>query len=101
MERGRLRLIALLLCAVFLLVGCGGSGGETTTENGEAAPARDTLIVGMDREPAGLDPASSHVTTAVMIFNNIYDTLLAFDTDMQIQPRLAESYEQLDDVTQV
>ena len=52
MERGRLRLIALLLCAVFLLVGCGGSGGETTTENGEAAPARDTLIVGMDREPA-------------------------------------------------
>lgn len=99
MERGRLRLIALLLCAVFLLVGCGGSGGETTTENGEAAPARDTLIVGMDREPAGLDPASSHVTTAVMIFNNIYDTLLAFDTDMQIQPRLAESYEQLDDVT--
>ena len=85
MERGRLRLIALLLCAVFLLVGCGGSGGETTTENGEAAPARDTLIVGMDRTRRP-DPASSHVTTAVMIFNNIYDTLLAFDTDMQIQP---------------
>ncbi|NLZ51722.1 MAG: glutathione ABC transporter substrate-binding protein [Thermoanaerobacteraceae bacterium] len=53
----------------------------------------------MDREPAGLDPTTSHVTTAVMIYNNIYDTLLAFDTNMDIQPRLAESYERLDDVT--
>ncbi len=98
MKRKKMSLVSLLLVIALLLGGCGGTGGETGS-GGESEPVRDTLIVGMDREPAGLDPTSTHVTTAVMIFNNIYDTLLSFDNEMKIQPRLAISYEQLDDVT--
>lgn len=99
MKSKKMKLVALLLAAVLLLAGCGGAGKETTTGDDEATPPRDTLIVGMDREPAGLDPTTSHVTTAVMIYYNIYDTLLAFDNEMKIQPCLATSYNQLDDVT--
>ncbi len=98
MKSKKMNLGALLLAAALLLAGCGGAG-EETGPGSEGVPSRDTLVVGMDREPAGLDPTTSHVTTAVMVYNNIYDTLLTFDNEMNIRPRLAMSYEQLDDVT--
>lgn len=93
MKSKKMSLVSLLLVFVLALSACGGPG--------EAAkvPVKDTLTVGMDREPAGLDPTSSNVTTAVMIYDNIYDTLLRFNNEMKVEPCLAESYQQLDAVT--
>lgn len=88
----------LLLAAILLLAACGNTG-EAGREPAEKVPAKDALTVGMDREPAGLDPTASNVTTAVMLYDNIYDSLLRFSNEMKIEPCLAESYEQLDDVT--
>ena len=99
MNRRTISLVSLLLIVTLLLAACGKT--EVNNPNppapqGEKRSSKDTLTVGIDREPAGLDPAS---VISIMLFNNIYDTLLRFDNDMNVVPQLAESYEQLDDVT--
>ena len=53
----------------------------------------------IDREPISLDPADGNVAVKRLIESNIYDTLLDFNTEMEVEPNLAESWEKLDDLT--
>lgn len=69
-----------------------GSGEETVS-------SRDNLVVAFDREPATLDPLGNNVNVKRMIEANIFDTLLKFDENLEPSPCLAESWEQVDDLT--
>lgn len=59
--------------------------------------AGGTLIIGQDFGPQSLDPAKTQAWASVNIFENIYDTLLRWGYDMQLEPSLAESWEVSDD----
>ncbi|MGI6636547.1 MAG: ABC transporter substrate-binding protein [Christensenellales bacterium] len=61
--------------------------------------SKDTMTIGVDREPVSLDPTDIVTNVKRMMENCIYDTLLTFDNHMTIQPRLAETWEKMDDLT--
>lgn len=65
----------------------------------EKVSSKDTLIVAFDREPATLDPLGNNVDVKRMIEGSIFDTLLEFDENMKPVPCLAESWEQVDELT--
>jgi peptide/nickel transport system substrate-binding protein len=100
--RRSLRTVMLLSLIVFTaaltLSGCGGSTPATPAAPAKPA-AKDTLIIGADREPVTLDPSGTNVTLAQLIERQIYDTLLKLDKDLKVVPNLAESWKQLDDLT--
>ncbi|MDZ7801930.1 MAG: ABC transporter substrate-binding protein [Trueperaceae bacterium] len=56
-----------------------------------------TLTVGMQADPVGLDPHITNATSTRNMLENVYDTLVAFDSSLQIVPGLAESWEASDD----
>lgn len=71
----------------------GATPTVATTTNLE----RVILVQGVD--PSTLDPGDHQETPATNILNNIYETLVARDAQLQYIPRLAESWKQVDDLT--
>ena len=116
--------LTLTLCMVLMACGKGGDEKQNNAEpslNSSAASkeaasvgvekgpiqaiadekvsSKDILVVAFDREPATLDPLGNNVTVKRMIEGGIFDTLLEFDENMKPSPCLAESWEQIDDLT--
>ena len=74
------------------------SSSADTDKNGEVIDtSKDTITMTVDREPASLDPAV-YVST-YNAHDQIYEGLVTYDIEGNIVPLLAESYEQVDDVT--
>ena len=92
-----------------VLAGCGG--GTTSTPapaetgaaeaTGEPAAVEQVLKYGTDTWPAGFDPHTISAIAATRVFNQVYETLIDFNTDMTFRGVLAESWENPDDVTYV
>ena len=55
------------------------------------------LRVGMQTDPVGLDPHTTNATATRNMLENVYDTLVMFDSSLQIVPGLAESWKASDD----
>ena len=55
------------------------------------------LNVGMQTDPVGLDPHTTNATATRNMLENVYDTLVMFDSSLQIVPGLAESWEASED----
>ena len=55
------------------------------------------LRAGMQADPVGLDPHSTQATSTRNMLENVYDTLVMFDSSMQIVPALATSWETSED----
>lgn len=112
-------LIAALLAALVitgLLAGCAkpveSSGEKPPKDSDITAPdsgvikgsedeiidtAKDTISIAVDREPASLDPVI--YVTNWNSQDQIYEGLVKYELDGSISPCLAESFEQVDDVT--
>lgn len=94
------RILALVLCVAMLatvLTACGGSGSGDNS----AAADKDTFTVALDSDIVKLDPAFAYDFTTNPVVNQITQGLLTFDEENQLQPMLASSWEQVDDVTYV
>ncbi len=63
------------------------------------APARESLTVVLAAEPPVLDPIRTYDIDGWSIVHSVYDTLVVRVADGSLQPLLAESYSQPDDVT--
>ena len=68
--------------------------------DGEAKD-KEVLRVAANAEASTLDPAQTTDASSQQIFNNIFETLVYEDAEHNIVGKLAESYEQVDDVTYV
>ena len=122
MFKWKKRLPALLLagCLLVSLGGCGSS--EVTSDPAEAASdasesaesaagAESTaseddeevvFTIGYGYEPSTLDPRDFNSTACTLIGYDCYDTLLNFSMEgSDLEPCLAESWEQIDDTTYV
>ena len=64
-----------------------------------AGPDRDTLAIDLTSEPDILDPTRTYTVDGWSIVHSLYDTLLFRAADGSLQPLLAESWSQPDDVT--
>lgn len=117
------RLISILLATVmvFSLSACGGSGASTAPGSGDASgggssgtaaanPAStgtiygldraDTLVMGMTGDVKTMDPmlCSTRLENS-LVHMHIFDTLGWRDDEGNVTPRLAKSWEQVDDTT--
>jgi len=55
------------------------------------------LRAGMQTDPVGLDPHTTSATATRNMLENVYDTLVMFDSEGRIVPGLAESWETSED----
>jgi ABC-type transport system substrate-binding protein len=108
------RRMALALGALALLAGAcgsdddgdgaGGSGTASTEETGSSSDEQASggrLVVAVDAEAEGLDPALSNLSTGGLSYASaIFDPLMVATPDGEIEPYLAESMEPNEDFSQ-
>jgi peptide/nickel transport system substrate-binding protein len=83
----------LLVALSVVLSACAPSGGKKTPDTGSpAGRAPDSLIIAVASEPATFDLHYAASMVEGWIGNNIYDGLLFFDDEGNIEPLLAEDY---------
>ena len=97
--------LILALVMTVSLVACGGKntngGNRTSTGSGDTASgaAKDTLTVAMSAAANTLDPHQANLAHAINALNPVYETLVRYDDNGEIQGLLAESWEQIDDLS--
>jgi peptide/nickel transport system substrate-binding protein len=69
---------------------------DTAAQGGEPS---GSVIFALDQAPPNMAPFGGVSQAQAWANEHIYDSLLAWDADLNIIPALAESYEALDDVT--
>ena len=89
-------LTAAMMCS---LTACSSEPANQET-SGTGNAGTDVLKVGYVQEPSSFDPADFTNVAAVMTGYDCYDTLLNFTADgTDVEAGLADSWEQVDDVT--
>lgn len=115
------RLFALVLVFAFLLTACGGGGtsgstggstpatdgggtstpadgGTSTSSGGDSGSGggalKDTLVVAQGGDITSLDPLYARNTLSVTANHHLYDYLVFLTDDGEVQPMLAESWEE-------
>lgn len=95
MTKKWLLLTTTLLTALLLLAGCGKTGTETT---GTKVFRYGTMAYGTAMQDAGTNPHDTYCGWSAVRYG-IGETLFRFNEEMQLEPWLAQSSEQLDDYT--
>src|SRR5699024_10428758 len=69
---------------------------ESEEDAGSGAEAIDFSIMAL---PNSLDPHAANDGYSLYVMTNIYETLVKLNQDLELEPGLAEAYEQVDDTT--
>ncbi|MCC5909452.1 MAG: glutathione ABC transporter substrate-binding protein [Clostridiaceae bacterium] len=85
-------LVSFLLVFSLVAVGCGSE-----TASGPADPNK--LVVAQPSDAVTLDPHGQNDNASARVRLQMFETLVDQDADLQIIPSLAESWEQLDELT--
>jgi len=93
------KVIAIILVSVLLLVGCGSGSSTGGLEPGDGEGIKDTIIFAQGADITSLDPHIGRQLRACTVSSNMFDTLTKFDSDMNIEPSIAESWERLSDLS--
>ena len=88
------KLLAAMMVACLTMAGCAGGGG--TDQKDQAVP-QDVLIVNVTGDPQSFNPDMKSDDYAWPINQNIYIRLVKLNSDDQVIPDLAESWEFSDD----
>ncbi len=64
-----------------------------------AAMAQNTVRVAYDADPVSLDPHEQLSGGTLQLSHMVFDPLVRWTQDLQFEPRLAESWEQIDETT--
>lgn len=111
MSKKMTKLLCLAMTLVMMLgmVACGGNNSstntntgantDTSTDSGNNATTKDTLTVAVSAAPNTLDPHQANLAQAINALNPVYETLVRYDDNGEIQGLLAESWEQLDELS--
>lgn len=97
------KLVAVMLAATLslgLLVGCGAKEDKTSTSS---ADTKKTFVFGdttfnAENEEATIDPHDTYCGWAAIRYG-VGETLFKFNDNMELEPWIAESYENVDDLT--
>ena len=101
------RTMSLLLCLVTvltLLAGCGSNtneGAKNPDDGASNGGVRDSLTIVSTSEPSTLNTLLADDFAAWAITNNVYDSLINYNTDGSLTPGLAESWEYSEDGTEI
>jgi len=104
-KRKWVKWFAIVAILMLLMQACStGSAGDDANEGSKDNDNGDgtggTLVVVRLSDATGLDPHFiTDIPSANVVHGKVYETLVAFDKDMKITPRLATEYKQTDDLT--
>ena len=89
------------LAGLMALAACGGGGeGASSQEvSPPAEPEGNILVMSQRGDALTLDPYDENETPTYSVLSNIFDTLVETDENLNLQPALAESWTQVDDLT--
>lgn len=101
MKIGKSILLLVVLSVVALVImGCSGQENSSTTttnnsvENSNTARTEGgTLEFAFNAQPPTLDPLATTATATRDVARTIFESLVTFDSNYQVQPLLAESFE--------
>ncbi len=113
MKKRFLVLLSLMLIFSLVAVGCGSNEIETpvaeepsetpseTPVDSEPStePVKDTLVVGQGADAKSLDPHATNDQPSSRVSKQIYETLVNQNEAMELEPGLAESWTQIDELT--
>lgn len=86
---------AVGLTAVLVLAGC--SAGESVDLGDGDGPSGDVLVAAIGGEPDQLDPQKTSSYFSFQVLENVFDTLVEPDENLEMQPALAASWQTSDD----
>lgn len=86
-------LVTAIMVFALALSGCGQKPEEQT------GAERETLVVAQGADAKSLDPHATNDQPSSRVMKQIYDTLVKANTDMELVPGLAETWEQIDETT--
>lgn len=87
------RILSLILIISIVFTGCAAKDTDAGSEN------KDTLTVAVSADPPTLDPHAASLAQSINALNPIYETLVRYGDDGSIVPLLAESWEQVDELS--
>lgn len=102
-------LLALALIAVMLLAGCGKAESSAPAAEAPAAeapaaeapaaeaPARTDIRLCIASEVTSLDPYNTTASADYQVFLQMYEGMFFLNSDMELEPRVAESYSVAED----
>ncbi|WP_404406395.1 ABC transporter substrate-binding protein [Jeotgalibacillus malaysiensis] len=86
----------IFICMIsFSLIACSSEPSSSGTE--ETQSTGGEIRIAMNAEPPALDPHMTTATATSEVARNVFETLLTVNSKYEVQPMLAESYEQSDD----
>ena len=88
------RQLATRSLIVLLLFGLAFFG---LTQEGGTPQTGGTLVAAWAQDPVGLDPHITSARSSFQVLENVLDTLLTLDAELNVVPSLAESWEASDD----
>lgn len=99
-NRKLLLLVSIMLAFALIVVGCGKTSTTDKTDGDNVAEdTKDTLIVAQGADAKTLDPHGSNDQPSSRVIKQINTTLILQDENMELQPGLAESWEEIDELT--
>lgn len=99
MKRKSTSLFTVLgLILVLLLAAC-ADGEKNESSKADKKDKGNDLILAIQFDASSLDPQGTSDRPSINIQANIFESLVKTDEDNEIQPNLAESWEQIDDTT--
>src|SRR5699024_10658541 len=87
-------LIGVIL--LFFLIGC-SSNSDSNKVDGKESESSKELKIAYSQQPASLDTHINTNTATSDVMRNVYETLLTVDSEYNVKPMLAESWEQSED----
>lgn len=97
------RFLSLLLAAALtagILAGCSNSTpGEEGGKKEEGGKTKDTLVVAQNADIYSMDPQLKQDTQSGRIKTLVFETLVGTDSENNIVPSIAKSWEYIDDTT--
>lgn len=92
----------LLLILVLLLAACSSNTETANTENSAGEMTEEdkqggTLIYGRGADSVGLDPINVTDGESIRVTHNVFETLLEYDHNLELQPKLATEYSSSED----
>ena len=96
-EKMKAKLFLLIIVISIGLVACAQEPDSKDDGGANDATGGGDLTVDLASEPVSLDPHVANDGNSLYVMNAMYDTLVELDKELQIQPGLAESFEQIED----
>ncbi|WP_339228662.1 glutathione ABC transporter substrate-binding protein [Oceanobacillus sp. FSL K6-2867] len=100
-----LKKYSLLLVSIFflavILTACASEPEESSSSSkgGEETAGGKDLVISTASDAISLDPAGANDVPSFDVQNNIFERLVSYDQNMELQPGLAKSWEQIDETT--